>query len=269
MQLGLSTYSFPWAIGVNDFKPSNPLTAKDLLDYAAASDINYVQYGDNMPLHSFSEHELIDLKRTADELNINIEVGTRRLTVENILIYLSIAQRFNSSFLRVVIDDADFHPGEQEVIETIKTLLPQLEETGICLAIENHDRFPAATLQRIIQQTSPLSVGICLDTANSLGANEGVNELVQVLGAFAVNLHIKDITINRLQHKMGFLVEGCPAGDGILNIPEIIQQLKPYNKCKTVTLEVWSQPEETLEQSIAKEKKWVGTSINYLKNVLT
>jgi sugar phosphate isomerase/epimerase len=269
LQPGLSTYSFPWAIGINDYKPTTPLTANELLHYAAANGIHYVQFGDNMPLHLLSNHELNDLKEIADNLSVHIEVGTKRLTLENILIYLSIAQKLESSFLRVVIDDADFHPHEQEVIKIIKTVLPQLKKTGICLAIENHDRFPATILQRIIEQTDPFFVGICLDTANSLGANEGTNEVIGSLGPYTVNLHVKDFTIKRLAHKMGFLIEGCAAGDGILNIPAIIQQLTPYNKCKTVTLEIWSQPEATIDETIAKEKLWVETSIKYLKNILT
>jgi sugar phosphate isomerase/epimerase len=269
LQPGLSTYSFPWAIGVNGYEPSTPFSANDLLHFAFANKIRYVQFGDNLPLHSFSWQALRNLKETATSLHINIEVGTKRLTAENILNYLSIAQTLDSSFLRVVIDDVDFHPREKQVIEIIRSLIPHLKETGICLAIENHDRFPVATLRRIIEQTDPGSVGICLDTANSLGANEGLNEVIEALGQYTVNLHIKDITIKRLPHKMGFIVEGCAAGNGILNIPAIIQQLKPYNTCRTVTLEVWSQPEATIEQSIAKEKQWVETSIQYLKNVLT
>jgi sugar phosphate isomerase/epimerase len=268
LQAGLSTYSFPWSIGVDEYKSSTPLTAYNLLQFAAAHDIHYVQFCDNMPLHLLSRQELKNLKEAADNLHINIQVGTRKLTVENISLYLSIAQKFNAGFLRVVIDDADFHPDEQQVIEIIQTLLPQLKQTGIRLAIENHDRFSATTLQNIIQQTSPTCVGICLDTANSLGANEGINEVMQVLGLYTVNLHIKDIIIKRLSHKMGFMIEGCAAGEGILNIPQIIQQLEPYNKCKTVTLEVWSQPEATIEQSIAKEKQWVEASIKYLKTIL-
>lgn len=268
LQLGLSTYSFPWAIGVNGYLPSKPLTAIDLLHYAASNNIHSVQFGDNLPLHTFSLQELNDLKEKAGELGINIEVGTRRLTRENILIYLSIARKFKSPFVRVVIDDSDFHPDEQEVINNIKDLLPHFRQADVCLAIENHDRFPATTLRHIIQQTDPSFVAVCLDTANSLGANEGIREVVQVLGAYTINLHVKDITIKRLPHKMGFTVEGCSAGTGILNIPFIIEQLKPYNKCKTVTLEVWSQPESTIEETLAKEKRGVQKSIDYLKNIL-
>jgi len=244
------------------------LSAEGLLQFAATHNLHYVQFGDNMPLHSLSEEEQSNLKAIAEKLQINIEVGTRRLTVDNITLYLAIAQKFNSSFLRVVIDDADFHPNEHEVIDTIRTLLPKLEEKGIVLAVENHDRFPATTLQKIIEQTSPQYVGICLDTANSIGANEGINEVLQVLGEYTINLHLKDFTIRRLPHKMGFLIEGCAAGDGALNGPAIIRQLKTYKKCKTVTLEVWSSPEATTAQSIAREKQLVESSINYLKTIL-
>ncbi|MGI8635539.1 MAG: hypothetical protein ACR2KZ_09075, partial [Segetibacter sp.] len=59
------------------------------------------------------------------------------------------------------------------------------------------------------------------------------------------------------------------AGKGILSIPAIITKLKAYKKCKTVTLEVWSQPEATIEETIDREKQWVETSIEYLKNILS
>ncbi len=68
---------------------------------------------------------------------------------------------------------------------------------------------------------------------------------------------------------MGFTVEGCAAGKGMLNIPAIITKLKSYNRCKTVTLEVWSQPEATIEETVDREKQWVETSIEYLKNILS
>ncbi len=269
MQLGLSTYSFPWAIGVANYPPPIPLSPHDLLRFAATNGIAYVQFGDNMPLHELAEEELNQLADTASDLHINIQTGTRRLTVENVSRYLLIAEKLKSAFLRVVIDDEDFHPDEQQVIEAIRTLLPVLEKKRIRLAIENHDRFPANALVNIIEQTNPQLVGICLDTANSIGANEGVNEVVRVLGPYTINLHVKDITIKRLPHKMGFNIEGCAAGRGMLDIPQIIGQLKHYNQCDTATLEVWSSPEATIEESIAKEKRWVETSIHYLKTILS
>jgi sugar phosphate isomerase/epimerase len=269
LQLGLSTYSFPWAVGVPGFLPAAPLKPADLLHYAMQHEIHHVQFGDNLPLHLLSEGEREGLKQLADSSRINIEVGTRRLTGEQIKSYLSIARYFGSSFLRVVIDDGDYHPSESVVIEEINTLLPYLQAANVVLAIENHDRFPANVLKRIIQSTDENWVGICLDTANSIGAGEGINEVLSVLAPYTVNLHIKDITIKRFSHKMGFSVDGCAAGEGILNIPEIIGALKKQNRCKTATLEVWSGPEKNIEDTLQKEKAWVDNSINYLKKIVT
>lgn len=244
------------------------MEATDLLQYAACKKIGYVQFGDNLPLHHLTENEKNQLQETAAALRVNIEVGTRRLTKEHVLQYLLIAKCLKSPFLRVVIDDEGYHPCEEEVMREIKQLLPYLQEANVVLAIENHDRFPAKSLEQIIRRTDEKWVGICLDTANSLGAAEGHKEVLRVLAPYTVNLHIKDITIQRLPHKMGFRVEGCAAGRGLLNIPEIISTLKPYSRCNTATLEVWSVPEASIEDTLKKERAWVEESINYLKTIL-
>ena len=136
------------------------------------------------------------------------------------------------------------------------------------LAIENHDRFSSVSLEKIILETDPNLIGICIDTANSIGAGEGINEVLQTLGPYTVNLHLKDFMIKRVSHKMGFIVEGVAAGDGILDIPFIVGQLDKTGKCKTATLEVWSNPEDSIEATLLKEKQWVERSIHYLKKIL-
>lgn len=240
----------------------------DLLQYARQQGVRNVQFGDNLPLHQLAGGEKAELKAVSQALRVCIDVGTRRLTKEQVLLYFPIALCFHSSFIRVVIDDAGYRPDEKTVTEEIERLLPHLQKNNVMLAIENHDRFPAKTLERIIRNTDQNLVGICLDTANSLGAGEGIGEVVSVLAPYTVNLHVKDIGIKRLPHKMGFTVEGCAAGDGMLHIPQIIDEVKKYNRCRTATLEVWSSPESTLEKTIAKEKQWVEKSIAYLKTIL-
>ncbi len=269
MQLGLSTYTFPWAVGVSGFKPGTVLSVPDLLKYAREKGIRRVQIGDNYPLDELSEEQISEIKSLAERLEIGLEAGTRRLETANILSYLKIAKELESPFLRVVIDDVDFHPTQKEVIKIIKELLPELQKAGIILAIENHDRFSAKILADIIEATDPEQVGICLDTANSLGANEGVDYVIEILAPSTLNLHIKDIRIKRVAHKMGFEVEGCAAGEGILNIPEIILKLKAAGKCGTGTLELWSNPANTWEETIAEEKDRVEKSIHYLQQYIS
>jgi sugar phosphate isomerase/epimerase len=269
MQLGISSYSFPWAVGVKDYKPPKPLSAFHLVDYAFENKIAFLQFGDNLPLHLLTEAELVLLKREANAKKVKLQVGTCGLRKQNIIHYLSIAKTIGSPFLRVVIDDEDFRPSQQEIIQTISGLLPYLKQNGICLAIENHDRFTARTLKTIIEETDPMWVNICMDTTNSFGAGESLREVVQHLAPYTLNLHIKDYTIKRLPHKMGFIILGCPAGDGALDIPWLLNEFIQHPKCTVATLETWCSPEDNLEATLQKEKAWIEKSIHYLKNKLS
>lgn len=245
-----------------------PMTLFDLLQKAQQYDINIIQVGDNVPLCQLPPQECLAFFSAAKSIQIQLEIGTRRLTTEHLEPYLHLAHTAGSRFLRVVMDDVDYHPEAEEVIKILNYLLPLAKELNIIIAIENHDRFPALLLKNIIQATDEYYVGICLDTSNSLGADEGVKEVVSVLKDYTVNLHIKDYQISRLPHKMGFLVEGRPAGAGMLDIKWIIETLHTNSRCETATLEIWSSPLETLEKTVHQEQEWAAQSINYLKSVI-
>ena len=268
MRLGLSTYSFPWAIGASDFANQKLSGWNVLLKYALEKKITCIQFGDNYPLHKLTLEELDEIRETATENNITLEVGTSGLEFSNIQKYLSIAKHLDSRFLRVVIDGPHFYPGIEDVIKTISSLLPSLQEYNVCLAIENHDRFRAKDLEYIIQKTSIEYVGICLDTCNSLGAGEGIHEILPVLIPYTVNLHVKDFNIKRVSNKMGFNVCGAPAGEGILDIPWLLKEFTKYEKCRTATLELWMNEEKDTDTTIAQEKAWIEKSINYLKKYI-
>lgn len=268
MDLGISTYSFPWAFGVPGFETTQPFTASDLILFAAEKNIRIVQFGDNYPLHDFSKEQLQGLKKFADQRNVKIEVGTKRLTYSNIINHLAIARIMNSSFIRIIIDDKDYHPSQTEIIEIINSLLPQLALNEVQLAIENHDRLPAETLKYIVENTDPELIGICLDTANSFGAGESIREVVTYLAPYTINVHIKDFIIRRVHHKMGFKMEGCIAGTGMLNIPWLLNTVDA-ERCCSATLELWSDMENTLPDTIKREKEWVEKSIDYLKKIMT
>jgi sugar phosphate isomerase/epimerase len=264
--LGISSYSFPWA--VNNKPNRHAVTASGLISYAASKKLKAVQFGDNLPLHLLSRKELIQLRSSALTAGISLETGTRHLSLLHIRKYIKIATLLSSRFIRVVIDDAGYEPDEAQVISIIRKLLPELKEANLMLAIENHDRFSSNSLLRIVEQTDPELVGICLDSANSLGAGEGIHEVVNSLARYTVNLHIKDFRITRVDHKMGFLLEGCAAGHGILDIPWLVEEMNQYPRCRTATLEVWSNPDETNAATLNREKEWVEQSVSYLKTII-
>ena len=267
MRLGIVSYSYTWAVGVPDNMPLCHMSVFDLINKAFELGVQCVQIADNLPLHDLSSYELKELREHSISKSIGIEVGTRGLQYENVLRYIDIAALLKSPILRVVVDGPGFEPELDEVIQTINNLIPALCKSNIMLAIENHDRFHALEFVQMINETNRDVVGICLDSVNSMGAGEGIIEVVKTLAPFTINLHVKDFSVKRVWHKMGFVIEGMPAGDGMLDIENLFKQIELNGKCNSAILELWTPPEDTLELTIMKEKQWVDKSISYLKKL--
>jgi 3-oxoisoapionate decarboxylase len=270
MRLGLSSYTYVWSVGVPGYPlPAEPLTPLGLITKAAAQGIRVVQIADNLPLVNLTAAELDILSGAAKSLDIEFEVGTTGIDPENLRRYLQIAKQLGSPIVRTLLDRDDHNPSPDEAVYTLRPLMNEFELNGICLAIENHDRFTSATLGDIVRRIDSPAVGICLDTANSLSCLEAPQSVVENLGPWTVNLHIKDFQFVRAPHQKGFVVEGRPAGQGQLDIPAVLAELRRFGRGPNVILELWPPPEATIEQSIAKENAWAEASIKYLRRYLS
>jgi len=267
VQTGISSYTYTWSVGVPGHLPARRMSALDLLEKAHELGVSGVQFADNLPLHALSENDLEQLNSRAAERGLWIEVGTRGIDTPHLFTYLGLAQRFHSPILRVVIDTPVFHPSPQQAVERLRPFQPEFERAGVVLAIENHDRFPASTLKDMVRALGTNWVGICLDTVNSFGAMEGPELVVNTLAPLTVNLHLKDFTIYRPAHNLGFLVEGRPAGQGRLAIPWLLERLKAEGRDCNAILELWTPPAETLEETLSREDSWARQSVAYLKGI--
>lgn len=269
MKLGVSSYAFGWNVGVPPQIPENPFTELDLLSFARLHRLTVVQIGDHIPLCNFDADRLLRLRNhaAADGFPIELEIGGRGMTRANLARYLKIARFLRSPLLRFVIDSAGHEPEPAEVVSILREAVPQLQAEGVTLGIENHDRFTAATLRKMIEDVGSDRVGICLDTANSLGAGEGIHSVVEQLGAYTVNLHVKDLAITRVKHAMGFVVEGRIAGQGMLDLPWLRDTFAANGRCRSAILETWTPPEPDFSATLAKEKHWAEESIVSLKKI--
>jgi len=268
MRLGISSYTYTWAVGVPGHPPPHPLDAVGLLDKAAELGVDVVQIADNLPLHRLPPMELDHIAAHAGQLGIAVEVGTRGIGDDNLRTYLRLAERFASPILPAVIDTADHEPSEDDIVSALRAVIADFERAGVCLAIENHDRFKAATLARMVRRTRSRAVGVCLDAANSLGALEGPEAVVKTLVPLTVNLHVKVFAVRRLSHQVGFVVEGRPAGQGQLDIPYVLERLRNRGRDPNAILELWTPPEPELSDTIAKEADWAAASIEYLRRLI-
>ena len=247
VRCGVSTYAF--ARNIADGR----MGIDELLDWAAEHDVDTIQFCENLP---WPFDRLIPN-------GINIESGCRGIG-DHLLSHLELATRTQSPFVRLVIDDRGDHPSLEEAVERLKPYAERYREKGVILAIENHDRFPAAALRAAVDElgTGTDAVGIVLDTANSLGCLEGTDTVVTHLGPVTVNLHVKEVTAVRKPDMLGFDIIGAPLGEGQIDWPTILGQLP---NVRSATLEQWVPPGP---DALDFETKWASRGFLVLKTLL-
>ena len=265
MRLGISSFTFPWAIGGIDNDHPISMTAFELLDKAHDLGADVLQIADNLPIGGLSNEELGQLRTTADSLGIALEVGTRGISTANIARFLEIATILGSPILRIVIDTKDHEPTMDEINSLLAPFADQFRKLNIKLAIENHDRLTCAQFNEIIDQLGGDWVGICLDTVNSLGAVEAPNTVVPALAPRAINVHMKDFEIVRSNGQMGFTVQGTALGQGRLDVQGVITAVGGSNRDITSVIELWTPRQSSYEQTVALEEIWAAQSVKFLR----
>jgi sugar phosphate isomerase/epimerase len=263
VKVGLSSYTFPWAVGIPGWQPPQPLKPIELLHRAWELGVGVVQFADNLPLDELNEQELRLLEVFAGEHGMQVEVGTRGVG-EHLIRYADLAVYLRSPFVRVVIDQGRDEPTVDEAIARLSRYEDAYRTRGLQLAIENHDRFTSRQLLDVVNTLGNWT-GICLDTVNSLGALEPPEHVVAALGPRAINVHLKDFTIQRHRHALGFEVIGTPLGQGRLDVPALLAALDSWGQARTAILELWTPLEESLDLTIAKEDSWAVASLAHLR----
>lgn len=263
VRVGLSSYTYPWAVGMVDAPTPRPLTHGDLLDRAVELGVPVVQIADNLPLDTLTRSALDELRGRADERGISLEVGTRGIAADVVRHHLDIAVALGSPLLRVVVDRGSHEPTPEEIVSLLRPHESAFRQAGVTLAIENHDRLPSGVLAGIVEELGTGWVGICLDTVNSLGALEGPEVVIATLGPYAVNVHVKDFSVERVTSSLGFDVGGRPVGDGRLDLGLLFDAV-PADRPLTAVIELWTPRQAHLEETIALERRWAVESVDHL-----
>jgi sugar phosphate isomerase/epimerase len=216
-----------------------------------------------------SESDLKALGHHAQELGIELEAGTRGIDPAHLQNYLRVTLALGARLLRVVIDTPQHQPSPQETLEILAPMMEYFERSGVTLALENHDRYKSPALLDIVKRLNSRRIGICLDTANSFGSAEGPDQVLEVLGPFVACVHLKDFQVFRVPTKMGYIIEGRPAGQGQVDIDHWLRRLKDFGVDPNIIVELWPPPEPTIEETIAREDSWAQQSVAALRKFVT
>jgi len=267
MKLGIGTYTYMWSIGFPGASPEKPMDAMNLISKASELGVHVVQFGPNLPLDSLSEQQLEELIRRARECAVEIEVGTRGLETDHLRAQILLAKKVGARLLRTVPELAGQTPSIGEIRAALEAIVPFLEQSQICLALEN-GRVPAGDLAAMFERLGSRCVGVTLDTVNSLAIPEGTREVVRHLAKYTFCFHVKDFVVKRVWHMMGFSVEGRPADEGQMDLPWILGELRKAGADPNAILELWPPEQAHLKATIALEDAWARESISNLRRYI-
>jgi len=101
---------------------------------------------------------------------------------------------------------------------------PVVARHRIRLAVENHkdERIPEKL--ETIKRLSSEYVGICVDTGNDIAFLEDPMEVVEAYAPWAFSVHLKDAAVR--EYEDGFLLADVPLGEGILDLPKVVEILR-------------------------------------------
>jgi sugar phosphate isomerase/epimerase len=268
MKLGISSYTFPWAIGLPDATPSHPLTPLQLLEKARELGVGIVQFGPNMPLDKLPAKELREVVKRANSWKIDLEMGTVGIDPVTLRGQIRFAKRIGAILLKTTPEGTDGRiPMATEISNSLRAVADDLAEGEIGLAIDN-SRIPAPELNEILESIRSPLLGVALDTANPMAIPQGWQISVRVLAHRTLSLQIKDFVVQPAARGMGFSVKGCPVGEGQLNIPWLVESFAALRIEPSTILESWTPEQETLEGTIALEDAWAQQGVDYLRQFI-
>ncbi|MBW2123306.1 MAG: TIM barrel protein [Deltaproteobacteria bacterium] len=260
MAVGISSYAYRCAVELAG------LDAFGLLERSQEAGAEVVQICDNLPLDGLPGKMLDALAGKAGELRLVLEVGMKGCEPESLHRNLEVTRRLGASLLRVVLPEARGKPSRDGLVAMLGSLLPELREWKITLAVENHFGMLPSELAGIVTAVGDPLVGVCLDPVNSVSRLVGPGETVATLAPLAVSVHAKDV--KAVRRNTGFYITGCPLGEGMVDLPELVAALHRAGRSPNFLVEAWMDRLENDASTLSQEDVWTRHGIRYMKDLL-
>ena len=106
----------------------------------------------------------------------------------------------------------------------IQTAVPIVEKHRMRLGIENHKDWRVDQQVELLKQYSSEYLGVTLDTGNNLSILDDPEETVEKLAPWTFNTHFKDMAVEETAD--GFLMSEVPLGEGLLDLPRMVQAIR-------------------------------------------
>lgn len=214
---------------------------RQLLDYAANLKLDAVFLQDSLDPETNNLTHWREIGAYARELKLHIECGVGAVlpksaadleqSRQSLLLGVERAKAVGSPIVRCLhAGDRDhLPPGSMEQhIETMTKLLKsvrsQVLDAGLKIAIENHKDLQAWEMREVIEAAGKDFVGSYLDTGNPVFVMEDPLTTLEILGPYAVTVHLRDSAIYECPR--GAMVQWVPLGEGVIDFKGFVKQLR-------------------------------------------
>jgi sugar phosphate isomerase/epimerase len=159
---------------------------------------------------------------------------------------LRVARILGSSCMRVVLGSFKERPEIARHVDSmtkvIKSVRSQVHDSGVRLAIENHNAdLTAREIKALIEEVGPDVLGVCLDAGNPLMIMEDPHLTLELLGPYALTTHVRDTAVWRVPE--GVAARWVNMGEGNVDIDLWIRKLLAMRPGLPVSFENLPQPQ--------------------------
>ena len=261
--IGLGTYAFFWQ---QSAKAPAPLTLAEMLQRTRDLDVDLFQICDYAPLLGYSSAQLRDLRATADDLGMQLELGTRGVQSEHLAAYLALATTLGATLVRSMLNTAEHQPTLPEAERLLQGALGSYEDAGVTLALETYEQVSSPDLVSLVESVGSRSLGICLDPANSVAALENPIDVIDRCAPYVANIHVKDFAFTRRGGWVGFTLEGVELGTGLLDYDHLMLVVDPEPRGINRIIEHWLPWAGTFDETARLENLWNRHNLSYLRS---
>lgn len=222
MDLGLDSFSYymHWRYGGQ--------TIDGLLDRVAALGLSALQININGPRHrALTGTTTAHLQRVAArarEMGLALEVASGGTDPSKMLLVLELARQLGAEVVRTTVGQVAGNDDLGRAAGSLGQVAPEYEDSGISLAIENHEDLTAAQVVNLIERIDSPAVGAVYDSGNSIPFYQDPVEEARLLAPHARTTHIKDHLLVRDDGVVWSV--GTPLGRGAIPLPEIVEVLR-------------------------------------------
>jgi len=255
-------------LGIDDFSYNIRLRAEgqlrdplNLLDHCHKVGAGGVQMNIGLRDEAYTRK----LRRNAEEYGMFIE-GSASLPrsqsdVEKFGQTVRTAKQAGAKVIRIAIggrryeqfDRAEqFKAFAKSAVGGLQLAEPVAARHKIRLAIENHKDWRVADMLDMLRPISSEYVGVCVDTGNSFALLEDPMEVVEAYAPWGFSVHLKDMAV--AEYENGFLLADVPLGEGLLDLPRMVQTLRKVRNEIQFCLEMATR--DPLKVPCLTEKYW-------------